>query len=117
MVEVTNRLKGEGLNPGHYDMRFVKPLDKKLLDRIFANYSKMVTIEDGSVTGGFGSAILEYMATKGYHAQVKILGIPDKVVEHGTQLELHKECGFDPDGIYNTAVSMLEPAMLASNKP
>ena len=64
VVEVTNRLKGEGLNPGHYDMRFVKPLDKKLLDRIFANYSKIVTIEDGRVIGGFGSDIHEYMATK-----------------------------------------------------
>ena len=116
VVEVTNRLKGEGLNPGHYDMRFAKPLDEKLLDRIFANYSKIVTVEDGSVFGGFGSAVLEYMASKGYHVQVKILGIPDYVVEHGTQLELQKECGFDPDGIYNTAVSMLESAMQASNK-
>ncbi len=117
LVEVTKRMRGEGLNPGHYDMRFVKPLDEKLLDQIFAKYPKIVTIEDGSITGGFGSAVLEYMASKGIQAKVKILGIPDNVVEHGSQLELHKECGFDPDSIYNMAVSLLEPAMLAPNKP
>jgi 1-deoxy-D-xylulose-5-phosphate synthase len=95
-------------------MRFVKPLDKELLDHIFSNYKKIITVEDGSTSGGFGSAILEYMASKGYSAQVRILGIPDRVIEHGTQLELHKECGFDPEGIYQTALQMLEPSMVSS---
>jgi 1-deoxy-D-xylulose-5-phosphate synthase len=110
VTEVVERLQKDEINPGHYDMRFVKPLDEKLLDKIFSKYSKVITVEDGTIAGGFGSAVLEYMASKGYHAKVKMLGIPDHIVEHGTQLELHKECGFDPDGIYETAVKMLEPS-------
>ena len=113
-VEVTSRLLDKGISVGHFDMRFVKPLDKELLDHIFSNYKKIITVEDGSISGGFGSAILEYMASKGYSAQVRILGIPDRVIEHGTQLELHKECGFDPEGIYQTALQMLEPSMVSS---
>ena len=109
-VEAVERLQEEGINPGHFDMRFVKPLDEKLLDKIFTNYSKVITVEDGTTVGGFGSAVLEYMASKGYSAQVKLLGIPDHIVEHGTQLELHKECGFDPEGIYEAALKMLEPS-------
>jgi 1-deoxy-D-xylulose-5-phosphate synthase len=108
--EVLERLKNDGANPGHYDLRFIKPLDEKLLDKIFKKYSKVITVEDGTIVGGFGSAVLEYMAGKGYNAHVKMLGIPDEIVEHGSQLELHKECGFDPDGIYQTAVTMLEPS-------
>ena len=113
-VEVTSRLMDKGISAGHFDMRFVKPLDKELLDQIFSNYKKIITVEDGSIFGGFGSAILEYMASNGYSAKVKILGIPDRVIEHGTQLELHGECGFDPDGIYQTAIQMLEPSMVSS---
>ncbi len=108
-VEVTTRLNEEKILVGHFDMRFVKPLDEKLLDHIFTTYSKIITVEDGCITGGFGSAILEYMAANGYSAEVKLLGIPDKIVEHGTQLELHKECGFDPESIYQASIKMLEP--------
>ena len=67
----------EGINPAHYDMRFVKPLDEKMLHEVFGNYSKIITVEDGTVKGGFGSAILEFMAENNYNASVKILGIPD----------------------------------------
>ena len=109
-IEATERLIADGFNPGHYDMRFIKPLDEKLLDKVFARYNKIITVEDGTVVGGFGSAVLEYMASKGYNAQIKILGIPDIIIEHGTQLELHKECGFDPEGIYQTAIKMMEPS-------
>ncbi len=108
-IEVTKRLQDDGINPGHYDMRFVKPLDEDLLHHIFSKYSKIITVEDGSRAGGFGSAILEFMAENSYHAHVKILGIPDKVIEHGTQLELQKECGFDEEGIYEASMKMLEP--------
>ncbi|MEN9349929.1 MAG: hypothetical protein RL372_907 [Bacteroidota bacterium] len=92
-------LRSEGIDPAHYDIRFVKPLDEALLHEVFANYSKIVTVEDGTVVGGFGSAILEFMNANGYKADISILGIPDKLVEHGTLKELHRECAYDAAGI------------------
>ncbi|PZP49114.1 MAG: 1-deoxy-D-xylulose-5-phosphate synthase [Pseudopedobacter saltans] len=89
----------EGLNVGHYDMRFVKPLDEKLLHDIFANYSKIITVEDGTVKGGFGSAVLEFMAENNYKVDVRILGIPDEIVEHGTLKELYAACHYDAASI------------------
>ncbi|PWL30171.1 1-deoxy-D-xylulose-5-phosphate synthase [uncultured Roseivirga sp.] len=106
-IEAKEMLKSSGANPAHYDMRFVKPLDEELLHDIFRNYKKVITVEDGCIVGGFGSAVLEFMAANNYSAQVKILGIPDRIVEHGTQLELHAECEFDPSGIAETAKQML----------
>jgi len=88
-------LRTEGLNPAHYDMRFVKPLDEELLHEVFSKFDKIVTVEDGTVVGGMGSAILEFMASNNYRAEVKILGIPDRLVEHGTLKELYSECGYD----------------------
>jgi 1-deoxy-D-xylulose-5-phosphate synthase len=92
-------LRSEGIDPAHYDIRFVKPLDETLLHEVFTNYSKIVTVEDGTVVGGFGSAILEFMNAHGYKADVIILGIPDRLVEHGTLKELHRECAYDAAGI------------------
>ena len=107
-VEVTERLAQQGINAGHFDMRFVKPLDEEMLHHIFSQYSKVITVEDGCLMGGFGSAILEFMADNQYNSQVVRLGIPDKIVEHGDQRQLHDECNFGPDGIYATARKMLE---------
>lgn len=107
-VEVCERLANQNIEVGHYDMRFVKPLDVKMLHEIFSEYRKVITVEDGCIQGGMGSAILEFMADHNYHSEVRRLGIPDKFVEHGEQLELHKECGFDPDGIEKAVVEMLE---------
>jgi 1-deoxy-D-xylulose-5-phosphate synthase len=101
-------LKTYGINPAHYDMRFVKPLDEELLHEVFSRYSKIITVEDGTIVGGFGSAILEFMAQHGYQAQVKMLGIPDRLVEHGTLKELHRECGYDAQGIEETAKVMMK---------
>ena len=98
-VTACEQLAKEGLNPAHYDMRFVKPLDEDLLHEVFGKFKKVVTVEDGCLLGGFGSAVLEWMVDQGYSAQVKRLGIPDAIIEHGEQLELHRECGFDPEGI------------------
>jgi len=92
-------LRSEGIDPAHYDIRFVKPLDEALLHEVFTNYAKIVTVEDGTVVGGFGSAILEFMNANGYKADVTILGIPDRLVEHGTLKELHRECAYDAAGI------------------
>lgn len=101
------KLAKEDLSVGHFDMRFVKPLDEELLHYVFKNYKYVITVEDGCLQGGFGSAVLEFMADHNYQSQVVRLGIPDKVIEHGTQLELHKECGFDPEGLYTTAKTLL----------
>lgn len=92
-------LRVDGINPGHFDMRFVKPLDEEMLHHICQNYEKLVTVEDGCIPGGFGSAVLEFMAQHGYKNDVRILGIPDAVIEHGTPKELHRECGYDTEAI------------------
>jgi len=101
-------LRTEGIDPAHYDMRFAKPLDEALLHEVFEKFDKIITLEDGAITGGFGSAVIEFMATHGYQANMKMLGIPDKVVEHGTPKELQKECGFDAQSIAATAREMMK---------
>lgn len=97
-----------GIKPAHYDMRFVKPLDEEMLHEVFSNYSKIITVEDGTVVGGFGSAIVEFMALHGYSAQVRILGIPDRIVEHGTLKELYRECEYDAHAIEATAKELMK---------
>ena len=101
-------LRTQGINPAHYDIRFVKPLDEALLHEVFSKYNKIVTVEDGTVVGGFGSAILEFMATYNYSAKVKILGIPDRLVEHGTPKELHRECAYDAQGITEAVLDLVK---------
>lgn len=101
-------LKTDGVNPAHYDMRFAKPLDEALLHEVFRNYDKVITVEDGAITGGFGSAVLEFMAANHYSATVKLLGIPDRIVEHGQPKELHKECGYDAAGIANAVRELMK---------
>ena len=94
-------------------MRFAKPLDEELLHEVFSTYSKIVTVEDGTVVGGFGSAVLEFMNANGYHASVKILGIPDRLVEHGTPKELHQECGYDAAAIREAVLEMMRATVVA----
>ncbi len=86
----------------HYDMRFVKPLDKNLLHQILKQFKQIITIEDGMIAGGFGSAVLEFAAENDYQTKIKRLGIPDKFIEHGSQQELYKIAGYDADGIVET---------------
>ncbi|HLU88199.1 MAG TPA: 1-deoxy-D-xylulose-5-phosphate synthase [Cyclobacteriaceae bacterium] len=105
-VDATGILEKEGLNPAHYDMRFVKPLDASLLHEIFGKFKKVITVEDGCLMGGFGSAVLEWMIDQGYQAQVKRLGIPDAVIEHGEPHQLHAECGYDIEGIVRAAKNL-----------
>jgi 1-deoxy-D-xylulose-5-phosphate synthase len=101
-------LKAEGIEPAHYDMRFAKPLDETLLHEALLQYEKIVTVEDGTVVGGFGSAVAEFMALHGYKNDLKILGIPDRIVEHGTLKELHRECGYDAQAIAAAIRQMLK---------
>ncbi|HYM94732.1 MAG TPA: 1-deoxy-D-xylulose-5-phosphate synthase [Chitinophagaceae bacterium] len=104
-------LKNDGLNPAHYDMRFAKPLDEELLHEACTNYEKIITVEDGTTDGGFGSAVLEFMAKHEYKNEIRILGIPEKVVEHGTLKELHRECGYDVQAIKKTALELMKNKM------
>ena len=108
-------LKNDGLNPGHYDMRFAKPLDEALLHEACQQYDKLLTVEDGTVEGGFGSAILEFMNRHGYKNDVRILGIPDRLVEHGTPKELMRECGYDAEGIAQAIREMMKEKITVSS--
>ncbi len=106
-VEACEALKKSGVKAAHYDMRFVKPIDEEMLHEVFTKFDKVITVEDGCIQGGFGSAVIEFMVDNNYKAEVKRLGIPDKWIEHGEQSELWKECGFDVDAIVETAKEMV----------
>ena len=80
-------------------MRFVAPLDKEVLHSVFKKFRYIITVEDGILKGGFGSAVIEFMCDNGYNSEVRRLGIPDYFVEQGTQEELYRECGYDAEGI------------------
>ena len=97
--EAALELQKEGLDPAVFDMRFAKPLDEELLHKIFKDFEKVVTVEDGCLMGGFGSAVLEFAADHQYRPSVTRLGIPDRIVEHGEQPQLHQECGYDKEAI------------------
>jgi 1-deoxy-D-xylulose-5-phosphate synthase len=97
--EVCDAYDKEGLHIAHYDLRFAKPLDKDLLVEVFENYSEIITIEDACITGGVGSAILEFMADNGFQASVNRLGIPDEFIVHGPQEILHQDCNYDAKAI------------------
>lgn len=101
------QLKEDGIVAGHYDMRFAKPLDTGLLDHAASRYQHIITIEDGTRLGGFGSAVAEYYADKQVRPQISIMGIEDRVVEHGSQKELHHELGLDAEGIIIQAKKVL----------
>ncbi len=92
-------LNSEGIHPAHYDVRFVKPIDQDLLHEVFKSFKKVITIEDGVLPGGFGSAVLEFMADNNYSAEVVRLGIPDEIVEHGEQKELWNICKYDSKAV------------------
>jgi 1-deoxy-D-xylulose-5-phosphate synthase len=96
----------DGLNCGHYDMRFVKPLDESLLHTIFKTHSTLITIEDGVENGGFGSAVLEFAATHRYKNDVVVKGIPDKFIEHGAIDSLHEHLGLNADELHKLIKSL-----------
>ena len=94
-----------GKSIAHYDLRFLKPLDEEMLDEIGQNFKFVVTIEDGVLKGGMGSAILEYMADHGYNPTVRRIGLPDSFVQHGTPKELYQICGMDAESIKKILLS------------
>ncbi len=106
---ICDDLQKEGLLIAHYDMRFVKPLDEALLHEVFSRYKLVMTVEDGTLVGGMGSAVAEFMVDNGYNNNIiKRMGIPDRFIEHGTQTELFKECGLDMENIRNTIRVMIQ---------
>jgi 1-deoxy-D-xylulose-5-phosphate synthase len=111
VVQACDVLELEGISVAHYDVRFAKPLDEALLHSVFKQFSKLITVEDGCLQGGFGSAVLEFMADNGYTAKVSRLGIPDKVIEHGEQHELYKECGYDAVAIAEETRKLLSESV------
>jgi 1-deoxy-D-xylulose-5-phosphate synthase len=100
-------VKADGFNPAHYDMRFAKPLDEEALHEICSKFTKIITVEDGAIKGGFGSAVLEFMAMHHYKNEIRIMGIPDQIIEHGTLKELRRECGYDAQGIADAIREMI----------
>jgi 1-deoxy-D-xylulose-5-phosphate synthase len=105
--EAISELKEIGVSAAHYDMRFVKPIDEVMLHEVFTKFKKVITIEDGCVMGGFGSAVLEFMVDQKYSCEVTRLGIPDEYIHHGTQEELWADCGFDKKAIVECVQKML----------
>jgi len=112
-VAACKMLAEDDLFPAHYDMRFVKPLDELMLHEVAQRYNKIVTVEDGTIVGGFGSAVLEFMAANNYTPEVKILGIPDRIVEHGKPEELQRECGYDAKAIADAVREIADVKMFA----
>ncbi len=107
-AKATERLHTEGLFPAHYDMRFIKPIDEELLHEVGKSFSAVVTVEDGAIVGGLGSAVSEFFTQYGYNLPVIKLGIPDHFIEHGKPAELQSLCGFDEEGIYQTVKRIYE---------
>jgi 1-deoxy-D-xylulose-5-phosphate synthase len=105
-------LADKNISAAHYDMRFVKPLDELLLHEVFSKFDKVITVEDGCIMGGMGSAILEFMADHNYSAKVVRLGIPDKFIHHGTQDELYHECFYDVDAMVQSAEKLMQGIIL-----
>jgi 1-deoxy-D-xylulose-5-phosphate synthase len=107
-IKACEILENTGISVAHYDLRFAKPLDEILLHEVFSSHQKVITLEDGCIIGGIGSAVLEFMADHNYRASVVRLGIPDRIVEHGTQAELYRECEYDAQAVVETAKKMLK---------
>ena len=108
ITQIENKLN---ISVAHYDMRFLKPLDTEMLHEIAKKFERIVTIEDGVIQGGFGSAVLEFMSDNGYHIQTKRIGIPDTFIEHGTPEELYNMIGLNAEGITKTILSELKGLM------
>ena len=116
VTEAIEKLEQENISIAHYDMRFAKPIDEQLLHEVFSKFKKVITVEDGCIMGGMGSAVLEFMADNNYSAQVVRLGIPDEFIEHGEQSELYQECGFSPEEIAKATKEILTETSKKKNK-
>lgn len=107
VVQACRHLITEGVDVAHYDMRFAKPLDEVLLHEAGSRFTKIITVEDGTIQGGFGSAVLEFFNAHGYRPCIRMLGIPDRVIEHGKPSEQYRECGFDTEAIIRETIALM----------
>ncbi|MCX6235513.1 MAG: 1-deoxy-D-xylulose-5-phosphate synthase [Bacteroidetes bacterium] len=107
IINATKDLEKEGIDVAHYDLRFLKPVDEDLLHEVFKTFTRIITVEDGTIVGGMGSCVLEFMAEHHYSAHVRRLGIPDRFIDQGSIAELHAECGYDKNGIIKAIKDML----------
>jgi 1-deoxy-D-xylulose-5-phosphate synthase len=107
VVEAVEELRRKNISVMHYDMRFANPLDEEVLHDVLKRFDNVITVEDGMIKGGFGSAVLEFAADHGYKAEIRRMGIPDYFVEQGTQKELWHECGYDVEGIRKAIIKAL----------
>ena len=114
VMEASDKLAKKHIDVAHYDMRFVKPIDTEILHDVGRKFKTIITVEDGTVVGGFGSAVLEFMNQHGYQSKIKMMGVPDRFVEHGTPQELYTECGFDADSIVEVAVQLSRNNLLSN---
>jgi 1-deoxy-D-xylulose-5-phosphate synthase len=108
MESVIDEAEKQGVSVAHYDMRFLKPIDTDILREVGEKFKYVITLEDGCVTGGLGSAVVEYMVENGYTPHVKVMGIPDKFIEHGTPEELYRVCGMDKDSVLSSILKFKE---------
>ena len=114
-IKALDNLKKKGVSAAHYDMRYVKPLDDVMLHEVFAKFKSVITLEDGVIQGGFGSAVTEWMMDQGYSSKVTRMGIPDRWIENGTQAELYAECGYCAESIEIKVEEELERLNSVSN--
>ena len=106
-LNACEQLMKSGIDAALYDIRFLKPLDEELLKDVFGKFRKIITVEDGTIIGGLGSAVIEFANDHGFEAEIHRLGVPDRFVEQGTIEELHRECGFDVEGIVDAALKLI----------
>lgn len=111
MEQVIAEAEKQGVSVAHYDMRFLKPIDENILREVGENFKYVVTLEDGTVKGGLGSAVLEFMAENGYAPHVEVMGIPDEFVEHGTPEELYRICRMDAESVLQTILKYKETSL------
>ncbi len=103
-AEAVDRVAKEGISVAHYDMRYLKPIDEEILHEVGRNYKRVITLENGTIVGGLGSAVLEFMADNGYHPTITRMGLPDAFIEHGSVPELCRLCGIDVESIVKEIV-------------
>ncbi len=107
VAEASEILQNNGISVAHYDMRFVSPIDKEILEEVSEKFDRIITVEDGIIEGGFGSAVIEYYSSVGRNIKIRRLGISNRFVEHGSQAQLYRECGFDAEGICEAVRQMM----------
>ena len=107
VIDAISILKDQNIQPAHFDMRFLSPIDEKLLHNVFDNYNYILTVEDGIITGGMGDKVLKFKNQENYHNKLISIGIPSKFIGHGKVETLHNVCGYDKNGIVEAVKNLI----------